>query len=48
MEKVKNARVIAVDSKVHHKLRVVAAMNNTGIGTIAEKAILKYIDKKNG
>ena len=42
-QKVKTARVIAIDADTHHILRVFAAQNDKGIAEIASKAILHYI-----
>lgn len=42
-DKVKNARVIAIDAHTHKILRIYAAQNDRGIAEVANKAILQYI-----
>ena len=49
MDRAKNARVIAIHSKVHHNLKVYAAVHGLSIAEVTEYAILEYIKKdKNG
>tara|TARA_R110000824_G_scaffold178361_8_gene358021 strand:+ start:395 stop:553 length:159 start_codon:yes stop_codon:yes gene_type:complete len=49
-DKAKNARVIAIHSKIHHDLKVYAAVNGLSIAEVAEYAIIDYIkkEKQNG
>ena len=46
-DKVKNARVIAIDAQTHKILRIFAAQNDKGIAEVAIKAILEYIANTN-
>ena len=46
-DKMKNARVIAIDAKTHKILRIFAAQNDKGIAEVANKAILTYIAHSN-
>ena len=45
-DKVKNARVIAIHSKIHHELKVYAAVHGLSIAEVAEYAIVDYIKKE--